>query len=114
MSWREEMQRDIAGYIIREGGEPVESDSVYGWKDYDADQHVKGWGDGCEWVAPDHPEVSTNYISEFDGADVPSLRYKVLDVYGVSCKCGKYSDMTLRLKGETVLSIIQDLIFTKG
>lgn len=113
MSWREEMQRDIAGYIIRKGGEPVESDSVYGWKDYDALGHVKGYGDGCEWVVPDDPQISTQYISEFDGTDNPNLRYEVLDVYGVSCKCGRYANMTLRLTGETVLDIIQDLVFTK-
>src|SRR5688572_4395275 len=96
--------------LVAEKGKPVEfhenygyrSVSTYGWVDSNASEHVRpgSWNKkekGCEWVIPEGIAVKEETYSMFDGTFTGNKDEVGINAEGVSCKCGKYKDVTLRV-----------------
>ncbi len=83
--------------------------SVYGWADYDAVEHTASYGDNCEWVVPEGTKVTEKTYSMFMGTWSDNEDEVGINAEGVSCKCGKYKDVTIRATcslGEAIRSLI--------
>lgn len=80
--------------------------SQYGWTDYEAWEHIDG---GCEWVIPPGTKVIEKTYSMFDGTFTSNKDEVGINAEGVSCKCGKYKRVTIRVVmslGEAIRELI--------
>ncbi len=98
------------------GGEPTVS--TYGWHDTDSYDHIIGRDYSgsrvkktkpCEWVIPEGTIVQEESYSQFCGTFTNNRDEVGLNAAGVSCKCGKYKDVTIRVAmslGEAIKAIV--------
>ena len=80
--------------------------SCYGWTVYDAWEHFL---DGCSWVIPQGIVVTEETYSMFAGTFTGNDDEVGLNAPGCRCKCGKYTDVTLRVTcslGEAIRELI--------
>jgi hypothetical protein len=105
-SFDEDLKAKMREYLAKEGrkvqftdswGDGTPRVSHYGWTDYDAWDHVLGRGDGCHWVIPEHAVVKEETYSQFAGTFTGADEEVGLNVAGVSCACGRYTDVTIRV-----------------
>lgn len=75
------------------GGEPEVS--TYGWVDYDKMMHARV----CGWVIPEGAILTEQTYSQFGDTNAGNHDEVGLNVTGASCKCGEYTDVTLRYQG---------------
>lgn len=79
--------------------------SIYGWDNTTVTQH----GQKCGWVADEHSEIKEVTYSMFEGTFSDNSDEYGLNLTGVRCTCGKFTDVTLRYKG-TMFEILQTIL----
>lgn len=99
MSMDEEYKSRLREFMAIHG-RPVRFDEwgspdFYGWSDYDAFNH----GMKCDWIIPEGATLEEEYYDEFEGTFVDAAHRIGVNVGGVSCKCRKYTNKTLRYSG---------------
>lgn len=111
--------------MVQEKGQPVEFHeqwngewevSSYGWVDYDAYHHVKGFGEdepGCAWTIEEEATLTEVTYSLFDGTDCENINEVGINVGPAHCACGKYRDMQLRY-ADSLGSILRYLLSNDG
>lgn len=122
MSMRDELRKEMNGFIaeavIRDGSTVSLTESYYGWRDSDADFHIRGINEktrkldskfACMWVEPLEPKLSEHYQYEFGDSDNGN-NMAVVDLEGVDCVCGKLTNRTIRYAG-TLGEFIPKLFF---
>lgn len=120
--WNDEYKAKVRAFVAEHGTKVdvrghdprgLEDVSTYGWQDYDAYKHVyKGsGGDDCSWVVPEGAVMRERSYTEWGGTFGESTTEVGVNVYGCSCRCGKYSDVILRWDGSVtdMLHSILDL-----
>lgn len=94
--------------------------SIYGWNDYDASCHLAGreWDDKtdkrrndppCHWVIPEGTTVTEETYSQFRGTFTGNDDEVGIYASGVSCACGKYKNVTIRVTsslGEAIQALL--------
>jgi hypothetical protein len=70
--------------------------STYGWKDYDAMEHIRF--DKCSWIVESGATVIEETYSEFLDTDVPNKNSVGINVELARCACGRYTNVTLRVE----------------
>ena len=88
--------------------------AVYGWQDSDAHYHIHpnprvDKQEPCRWVIPEGAVVVEETYSQFVGTYATNQQEVGLNVAGVSCACGKYTDVTLRIVatlGEAIQALL--------
>lgn len=79
--------------------------STYGWSDYENSDHMRR----CSWVIPEGTVVKEETYSQCLGTFTSNRDEVGLNAEGVSCACGKYKDVTIRVTstlGEAIRSIL--------
>lgn len=103
-----QMKKDIATVVLAEGLPVMKDESEYGWVDQTAKFHnigidiIKGTKnpeDACPWVVPANPAIQEVLISEFMDTYNGSREDDMIQVSGVSCTCGEYTDTIVRYEG---------------
>lgn len=90
--------------------------SIYHWDDFTKAKHAtpvskynpKG---GCHWVVPEGAVLYERTYRQFDGTFTSDKDEHGVNVRGVHCACGRYTDVTLRWVGSVgeMLRAILDL-----
>lgn len=102
------LNQTIAETVARQGIAVSDQESVYGWQDFEALRHRKGWTEEsrkynkdleCAWVCPENPEIEEVYVSEFMDTYTDNSETCMINLFHVSCSCGKYTDRTIRYEG---------------
>lgn len=83
--------------------------SYYGWRDWDAEDH----GRTCEWIIPDDTALHERIYDTFGDTNHGTVTEHGVDVDGISCTCGKYSNVRLRYDG-SMGQILRDLLKYDG
>lgn len=105
---QERFTRTVAEAVARLGTAVSEIEDQYGWQDFEAIKHRKGLEPvaykyvpelECAWVCPENPEIEEDYISEFVHTFTDNNDTAVINLFHVSCSCGKYTDRTIRYAG---------------
>lgn len=111
--------------MVQEKGQPIEFSerwngepevSSYGWMDYDAFHHIRGFGEdekGCSWIIEEEATVTEVTYSLFDGTDCDNINEVGINVAPARCACGKYRDMHLRY-ADSLGSILRYLLSNDG
>lgn len=102
------MRRLVAekGKKINYSDRDWEEVSQYGWTDFRAWEHIDTC---CEWIVTEGTKVTEKTYSMFVGTFVDNEDEVGINAEGVSCKCGKYKDVTIRATcslGEAIQSLI--------
>lgn len=86
-------------FEVRMEGTPHEYKSVssYGYTHFGQATHVTRGG--CRWVIPSGAVVHEETYSMFVGTFTDNDSEVGLNVDGVTCACGEYTDVTLRFAG---------------
>lgn len=89
----------VREYILEKGELVSEKPSFYGWGDYGAKIH-EHFRKGCEFEFTDETEIRENWVDEFQGSFYEGDTRRVyLDATNVRCKCGDFTNRTLRASG---------------
>lgn len=111
--------------LVEEKGQPIEFQgetwdgkpdvSSFGWVDYDAHHHVKGFVDepGCSWSIASEATLTEVTYSLFEGSDCENRNEIGINVSPVNCACGKYRDMHLRY-ADSLGSVLRYLLSNDG
>lgn len=108
IEFKNRLTRTVAETVARLGTAVAEHEDQYGWKDHAAVHHRKGLDPvaykyvpelECSWVCPDNPEIEEAYITEFVNTFTDNDDTAVINLFHVSCTCGKFTDRTLRYEG---------------
>lgn len=120
--WNAELKAKMRK-LVADKGDPVEfsSDSYsttynggvssYGWKHHEAIAHCRQWGDKCHWVIPASATLEERTYSLFQDTFTDNKDEVGINVYPCHCRCGKYTDITLRYVaslGETIRELTAD------
>lgn len=98
--------KDYGGY---------KSVDTFGWEDRESYSHIHGdkynseAGGPCEWIIPEGTVVKEESYSQFAGTDQDNYYEVGINVEHVSCKCGKYTDVTVRVAsslGEAIQALL--------
>ena len=130
MQWKDEYRVLIRDFMARRG-QPMDVNrdasysfdrvSTYGWnhRDWRINEHVmefsEKWnrGDGCAWIVPEGAILEEHTYSMFAGTFTGANEEHGCEVYPVHCRCGKYTDITLRWTG-TVTEMLHDILGIDG
>lgn len=100
--YTKELRNKIRAYVA-ENGRPFDKIGLpYGWSHYAAERHIYGQhyqneeGEGCEWVVPEGVTLTEETYSMFAGTEASNDQEVGINVTGAHCKCGKFTDVTLR------------------
>lgn len=112
--------------LVQEQGQPIRFDeedwegnptvSSFGWIDYDAYHHIKGFGDdedGCSWIIEDEAMLTEVTYSLYDGSDCDNRDEVGVNVGPARCGCGKYRDVQLRY-ADSLGSVLRYLLSNDG
>jgi hypothetical protein len=109
--FKDRLTRTVAETVVRLGTPVADHEDQYGWQDHEAIKHRKGLDPEiykyvkeleCPWVCPEDPEIEEDYISEFVHTFTDNSDTAVINLFHVSCACGKYTDRTIRYEGTIV------------
>ena len=117
-TFSDELKQAIRTFIVT-AGSPVEfigedwlgrpAVSFYSWLNFEALPHVDPRKDGCSWEVPEGSFMYEESYDQFQGTFYEGdTSTDGINVSGCRCKCGKYSDITLRWEG-TLAALINHL-----
>lgn len=117
--WSVEYKRLVREFIATHGDKVRFEDrgwgqavSTYGWSDWDARKHTHPHHQdepACSWIVPEGTILTEETYSQFAGTFTENDQEVGVNVEGCSCKCGKYTDVTLRWTG-TVTEMLHSIL----
>jgi len=107
MSWTDEYRAKVREFIEGKGRkvqveekrfewERDDEANVYGWVDYEAQDHIR---EGCRWIVPEGAVMYERTYSQFQDTFTENSEDHGVNVRGARCACGKYTDVILRWDG---------------
>lgn len=103
--YKQRLKEETLQLLVRKGIPVSKVESIYGWYDTDAMQHIRSTD--CVWTFPDDAALEESDVETFGDTFIGNVIDTVTTAYFASCTCGKYTEVPLRLK--TTLS---DLIIS--
>lgn len=99
---RDLVSRRGQGVFSRVDAHGESSISIYGWGDYKNILHTsdvsEAYGaEGCSWVIPDHATAQIINYRLYRGPDRSLKTQRGLNVFDLSCACGRYKNVTVRI-----------------